>query len=84
MSISQLVAAIDAVSRETRPEMRRSYMIAIKHGVKQIGDRLCAIEKRLDAVEQRRSEASVRAEQRERRADAHSEVLSLLFCALKI
>jgi hypothetical protein len=61
MSISQLVAAIDAVSRETRPEMRRSYMIAIKHGVKQIGDRLCAIEKRLDAVEQRRSEASVRA-----------------------
>jgi len=61
MSISQLVAAIDAVSREIRPEMRRSYMIAIKHGVKQIGDLLCAIEKRLDAVEQRRSEKSVRA-----------------------
>jgi hypothetical protein len=61
MSISHLVEAIDAASRETRPEMRRSYMIAIKHGVKQIGDRLCAIEKRLDAVEKRRSEAPVRA-----------------------
>jgi hypothetical protein len=54
MSISQLVAAIDAVSRETRPEMRRSYMIAIKHGVKQIGDRLSAIEKRLEVLERRK------------------------------
>lgn len=61
MSIAQLVAAIDAVSRETRPEVRRSYMIAITHGVKQIGDRLTAIEKRLDAVEKRRAEASIRA-----------------------
>jgi hypothetical protein len=54
MSISQLVAAIDAVSRETRPEMRRSYMIAIKHGVKQIKDRLSAIEKRLEVLERRK------------------------------
>jgi hypothetical protein len=54
MSISQLVAAIDAVSRETRPEMRRPYMIAIKHGVKQIGDRLSAIEKRLEVLERRK------------------------------
>jgi hypothetical protein len=36
-------------------------MIAITHGVKQIGDRLTAIEKRLDAVEKRRAEASIRA-----------------------
>ena len=50
MSIANLVAAID---KETRPEMRRSYMIAIKHGVKQIGDRLAAIEKRLDALEKK-------------------------------
>ena len=53
MSISNLVAAIDSISRETRPEVRRSYMIAIKHGVKQIGDRLAAIEKRLDVLEKR-------------------------------
>jgi hypothetical protein len=43
MSIADLVAAIDAVSKETRPEVRRSHLIAIKHGVKQIGDRLAAI-----------------------------------------
>ena len=54
MSIANLVAAIDSVSKETRPEMRRSYMIAIKHGVKQIGDRLAAIEKRLDALEKKK------------------------------
>jgi hypothetical protein len=53
MSIANLVAAIDSVSKETRPEMRKSYMIAIKHGVKQIGDRLAAIEKRLDALEKK-------------------------------
>jgi hypothetical protein len=53
MSIANLVAAIDGVSRETRPEVRRSYMIAIKHGVKQVGDRLAAIDKRLDALERR-------------------------------
>ena len=57
MSIANLVAAIDGVSRETRPEVRRSYMIAIKHGVKQVGDRLAAIEKRLDALERRNSPA---------------------------
>jgi hypothetical protein len=53
MSIASLVAAIDGVSKETRQEVRRSYMIATKHGVKQIGDRLAAIEKRLDALEKR-------------------------------
>ena len=53
MSIANLVAAIDGVSRETRPEVRRSYSIAIKDGVKQVGDRLAAIEKRLDALERR-------------------------------
>ena len=53
MSIANLIAAIDSVSKETRQEARRSYMIAIKHGVKQIGDRLAAIEKRLDALEQK-------------------------------
>ena len=53
MSIADLVAAIDSVSKETRQEVRRSYIIAIKHGVKQIGDRLATIEKRLDALEKR-------------------------------
>ena len=53
MPIANLVAAIDSISKETRPEIRRSYMIAIKHGVKQIGDRLAAIEKRLDALEKK-------------------------------
>jgi hypothetical protein len=43
MSIADLVAAIDGVSKETRLEVKRSYM---KHGVKQIGDRLAAIEER--------------------------------------
>jgi hypothetical protein len=33
MSIADLVAAIDSVSKETRQEVRRSYIIAIKHGV---------------------------------------------------
>jgi ubiquinone biosynthesis protein UbiJ len=50
---SQPNAAIDSVSKETRQEVRRSYMIAIKHEVKQIGDRLAAIEKRLDALEKK-------------------------------
>ena len=53
MSIADLVAAIDSVSKETRQEVRRSYIIAIKHGVKQTGDRLATIEKRLDALEKR-------------------------------
>jgi hypothetical protein len=51
MSISQLVAAIDSAAKATSPSTVQMHMRTIRTGVKQIGDRLAAIEKRLDALE---------------------------------
>jgi hypothetical protein len=54
MSVAQLVAAIQKLANEKNPGLVQSHVRAIAGGVKEIGDRLAAIEKRLDALDARK------------------------------
>ena len=51
MSVAQLIVAINNLAKEENSSLVAQHVRNIVSGVKEIGDRLAAIEKRLDALE---------------------------------